>query len=108
MGRKKTAKTIFDIFDPYELERGHYTDLDQEIRAQDHPERMQLRQIPVTAVPDDSDELDREADWIYKHGFTTATLTKQADYSKDDCEEWRNKPATVEKIKKALDFMRQQ
>merc|ERR1712096_337839 len=106
--RKKTAKTIFDIFDPYELERGHYTDLDQEIRAQDHPERMQLRQIPVTAVPDDSDELDREADWIYKHGFTTPTITLQALHTVHETAKWSLETGTTEKIKKALDFMRQQ
>ena len=100
--KKKSTKTIFDIFDPHDLALGHYTDLDDEIRRTDVPERMQLRQVKVTAVAEDSDELDREADWIYKHGFTTATLTKQADYSKDDCEEWRNKPATVEKIKKVI------
>merc|ERR1712200_100318 len=100
--RKKTAKTIFDIFDPYELERGHYTDLDQEIRAQDHPERMQLRQIPVTAVPDDSDELDREADWIYKHGFTIPTITQQALHTVDQCAKWTQASQTTEKIKKAL------
>ena len=41
---------------------------------------MQLRQVPVTAVPEDSDELDREAEWIYK-----PTLTKQVNYKKEDC-----------------------
>merc|ERR1719341_2110861 len=59
-------------------------------------------------VPDDSDELDRESDWIYKKGFTEPTLTKQVNYKKEDCDEWQGKTATVEKIKKALDFMRQQ
>ena len=43
--RKKPAKTIFDIFDPFDLEQGHYTDQDQEIRNTDIPERMQLRQV---------------------------------------------------------------
>merc|ERR1712130_777413 len=106
--KRKTAKTIFDIFDPHDLAMGHYTDQDHEIRNTDIPERMQLRQVPVTAVPEDSDELDREAEWIYKHGFTKPTLTKQKNYSRDDCDEWQGKTATVEKIKKALDFMRQQ
>merc|ERR1712126_758190 len=46
--RKKTAKTIFDIFDPHDLAMGHYTDQDHEIRNTDIPERMQLRQVPVT------------------------------------------------------------
>ena len=43
--RKKPAKTIFDIFDPFDLEQGHYTDQDQEIRNTDIPERMQLRKV---------------------------------------------------------------
>jgi len=106
--RKKTAKTIFDIFDPHDLAMGHYTDQDHEIRNTDIPERMQLRQVPVTAVPEDSDELDREAEWIYKHGFTKPTLTQQVNFRKHECEDWQGKTATVEKIKKALDFMRQQ
>ena len=98
--KRKTAKTIFDIFDPHDLAMGHYTDQDHEIRNTDIPERMQVRQVPVTAVPEDSDELDREAEWIYKHGFTKPTLTKQVNYLREDCDEWQGKTATVEKIKK--------
>lgn len=98
--KKRPTKTIFDIFDPHDLAVGHYTDLDQEIRGNDVPERMQLRQIPVTAVPEESDELDRESEWIFKHGFTKPTLTEQHDYKKDDCDDWNQKTATVEKIKK--------
>ena len=98
--KKKSKKTIFDIFDPNDLALGHYTDQDHEIRITDIPERMQLRAVPVTAVPEDSDELDREAEWIYKHGFTKPTLTKQMNYMREDCDEWQGKTATVEKIKK--------
>ena len=43
--RGKKGTTIFDIFDPYELAKGHYTDTDQEIRTTDIPERMQLRTV---------------------------------------------------------------
>lgn len=106
--RRKAAKTIFDIFDPFDLEQGHYTDQDQEIRNTDIPERMQLRQVPVTAVPDDSEELDREAEWICKHGFTKQTLSKQPNFTREECENWHSQTQTTEKIKKALDFMRQQ
>merc|ERR1711872_871737 len=106
--RKKTAKTIFDIFDPHDLAMGHYTDQDHEIRNTDIPERMQLRQVPVTAVPEDSDELDREAEWIYKYGFAKQTITSQIDYTYDEVKAWQDRPSTTEKIKKALDFMRQQ
>ena len=98
--KKKSKKTIFDIFDPNDLALGHYTDQDHEIRITDIPERMQLRAVPVTAVPEDSDELDREAEWIYKYGFTQPTLTTQKDYERSDCEKWQAQTATVEKIKK--------
>ena len=57
-------------------------------------------QVPVTAVPEDSDELDREAEWIYKKGFTEPTLTQQRGFMRSDCDEWKSKTATVEKIKK--------
>merc|ERR1711872_330598 len=106
--RKKTAKTIFDIFDPHDLAMGHYTGQDHEIRNTDIPERMQLRQVPVTTVPEDSDELDREAEWIYKYGFAKQTITSQIDYTYDEVKAWQDRPSTTEKIKKALDFMRQQ
>ena len=50
-GEKKSKRpkvTIFDRFRPDELEAGHYTELDNEIRNTDIPERMQLRSTPVT------------------------------------------------------------
>ncbi|XP_040577453.1 transcription elongation factor SPT6 [Lepeophtheirus salmonis] len=106
--KRKSAKTIFEIFEPRELELRHFTDLDNEVRNTDIPERMQLRSIPVTSVPEGSDELDREAEWIFKYGFIKPTISKQDGYSRDDCQEWVRKDRTVEKIKKALDFMRQQ
>ena len=62
----------------------------------------------MTAVPEGSDELDREAEWIFKHGFTKATVSRQHGFLPDDCSEWARKPGTVEKIKKALDFIRMQ
>ncbi len=106
--KKKQTKTIFDIFEPRELELRHFTDQDNEIRNTDVPERMQLRHVPVTAVPEGSDELDREAEWIFKHGFTKPTVSKQDGYTRDECQEWARNQGTQEKIKKALDFMRQQ
>ena len=118
-GRKKRAEkkskrpkmTIFDRFRPDELEAGHYTELDNEIRNTDIPERMQLRATPVTSLPEGTadEELEREAEWIFKHGFTKATVSKQDGFTEDECGEWLRKEDTVvEKIKKALDFMRQQ
>lgn len=38
---------------------------------------MQLREVPITAVPEGSDELDDEAEWIYKQAFCKPTTSKQ-------------------------------
>jgi transcription elongation factor SPT6 len=38
---------------------------------------MQLRDFPVTAVPEGSDELDEEAEWIYKQAFCKPTISNQ-------------------------------
>jgi transcription elongation factor SPT6 len=106
--KKKQTKTIFDIFEPRELELRHFTDQDNEIRNTDVPERMLLRSVPVTAVPEESNELELEAAWIFKHGFIQPTVSKQEGYTRDDCKEWQMRTSAQEKIKKALDFMRQQ
>ncbi|EDS27802.1 transcription elongation factor spt6 [Culex quinquefasciatus] len=100
--RKKTSKkTIFDIFEPSELKRGHFTDLDNEIRKADVPERMQLRDVPITQVSESSTELDEEAEWIYKHAFCKPPISSQESYS-------RKSHSAVAKIKQALDFIRNQ
>lgn len=67
---------------------------------------MQLRDIPITAVPENSTELEDEAEWIYKQAFTKSTISNRS-------EEWTNgderKPSSaIGKIKQALDFMRNQ
>jgi transcription elongation factor SPT6 len=38
---------------------------------------MQLRDFPVTAVPEGSDELDEESEWIYKQAFCKLTISNQ-------------------------------
>jgi transcription elongation factor SPT6 len=38
---------------------------------------MQLRHFPVTAVPEGSDELDEESEWIYKQAFCRLTISNQ-------------------------------
>lgn len=100
-GKKITKKTIFDIFEPSELKRGHFTDLDNEIRKTDIPERMQLRDVPIAAIPEGSNELDDESEWIYKQAFCKAPVSNQETYS-------RKSPSAIPKIKQALDFMRNQ
>lgn len=103
--RKPTKKSIFEIYEPSELKRGHFTDLDNEIRTTDIPERMQLRDFPVTAVPEGSDELDEEAEWIYRQAFCKPTISVQDGSDRDRT---RKGPQTVGKIKRALDFIRNQ
>nr|XP_017089700.2 transcription elongation factor SPT6 [Drosophila bipectinata] len=105
--KKKVArKTIFDIYEPSELKRGHFTDLDNEIRKTDIPERMQLRQVPVTPVPEGSHELDEEADWIYRFAFCKQTVSEQE--KADNREKLRKPPTAVNKIKQTLEFIRNQ
>lgn len=79
---------------------------------------MQLREIPITSATDN--ELDEEADWIYKHAFIKASVSTQTPKSASNnaSDEWggggggneseRRPPSCIEQIKKALDFMRNQ
>ena len=105
--KKKTQrKTIFELYEPSELERGHFTDHDEQIRKTDIPERMQLRHVPITSVEEGSTELDSEAEWIYKHAFVKPAISTQD--GGEGREKTRKGPQTVEKIRKALEFMRNQ
>ncbi|VDI00276.1 transcription elongation factor SPT6 [Mytilus galloprovincialis] len=102
--RKKRSKMgIYDVYEPTELERGFFTDKDQEIRSADIPERFQLRQIPVK--PTEEGELEEEAEWIYKQAFVTTTVTQQGFMEQDN--HGRNH-STVNKIREAINFMRNQ
>ncbi|GFR73722.1 transcription elongation factor SPT6 [Elysia marginata] len=111
-GRKKASKkSIFDVFEPSELERGHFTDKDNAIRAADFPERFQLRRVPVTEAEDA--ELEEEADWIYKQAFATSCISQQTYLDMDHMGAANkfNRPtpnAMTSKIKQALGFMRNQ
>lgn len=40
--RKKKKTTIYDVYEPSELERGHFLEKDAEIRVTDIPERLVL------------------------------------------------------------------
>ncbi|XP_008554918.1 transcription elongation factor SPT6 [Microplitis demolitor] len=107
--KKKTVRSIFDIYEPSELKRLHFTDKDEEIRCKDIPERMQLRSIPVTPVSNDSFELDQEALWIYQQAFCRSTIlrkTFELDINENIDGVGKKSPETVEKIKNALDFIR--
>ena len=63
------------MYEPSELERGHFTDKDQEIRITDLPEQFLQRTYPV--VPREPAELEQEAKWIYQQAFVTRTISKQ-------------------------------
>ncbi|XP_076670314.1 transcription elongation factor SPT6 isoform X2 [Andrena cerasifolii] len=107
--KKSSRKSIFEIYEPSELIRGHFTDIDNEVRTTDIPERMQLRSIPITPTTEGSDELELEAEWIYKQAFCQPTISVQDAHLNEEAKERAKKgPQTVGKIKKALDFMRNQ
>ena len=65
------------MYEPSELERGHFTDKDQEIRITDLPEQFLQRTYPVMAR--EAAELEQEAKWIYQQAFVTRTISKQVD-----------------------------
>uniref|UniRef100_A0A4W5L4X4 Transcription elongation factor SPT6 n=1 Tax=Hucho hucho TaxID=62062 RepID=A0A4W5L4X4_9TELE len=73
--RRVGRKSIFELYEPSELESSHMTDQDNEIRSTDMPERFQLRSIPVK--PAEDDELEEEAEWIYRNAFSTPTISMQ-------------------------------
>jgi len=103
--KRSQRKTIYDVYEPSELERGHFTDYDEQVRKNDMPERMQLRHVPISAVEEGSKELDLESEWIYKHAFSKASISKQ-ERSADGRDKVAKGPMMVEKIRKALEFMR--
>ncbi|XP_034935114.1 transcription elongation factor SPT6-like [Chelonus insularis] len=106
--KNTTRKSIFDIYEPSELRRGHFTDIDNEIRNTDIPERMQLRSTPIIPVLEGSDELDDEAEWIYQQAFCRSKICSQDSFDDEVNNQSQKGPQTVAKIKKALDFMRNQ
>ena len=64
----------------------------------------------MTSLPEGTadEELEKEAEWIFRHGFTKATVSKQDGFTEDECSDWTRKEDTVvEKIKKALDKISQ-
>ncbi|XP_044580545.1 transcription elongation factor SPT6-like [Cotesia glomerata] len=106
---KQGVKSIFDVYEPIEFKRAYYTDRDQEIRCKDLPERMQERLIPVTPVSNNSDELNLEAHWIYQQAFDQLTISDQTMNISGNINDIHRKCLeTVDKIKNALEFIRNQ
>ncbi|KAL1440168.1 hypothetical protein MTO96_009978 [Rhipicephalus appendiculatus] len=118
--KRQTKKSIFEVYEPVELERGHFTDRDNEIRTTDIPERFQLRAVPVTSAPEE--EIAREAEWIYKHAFGNPTISVQSAVDegakgssaasnlagRHQPPAGRKSVTAVAKIAEALKFMRNQ
>ena len=45
----------------------------------------------------------------FRYGFAKPTISQQGEFNEEDCAEWKRKEiGTIEKIRKTLDFMRQQ
>ncbi|CAG0922503.1 unnamed protein product [Notodromas monacha] len=112
--RKVPKTTIFDLFEPADLERNHFTDLDNDLRNSDIPERMQIRNFPVTpADAQDGDrELEEESEWIYRNAFSVMPVSKQTIRPEASMKESKlvqpilGASTTSRKIKNALEFMR--
>lgn len=108
--KEKKKKNIFDVYEPSELEAGHMTEKDAEIRVTDIPERFQLRNIPVQRT-DDVYELDEEAKWVYEQMYCSPPISKQIHYGNERPGVMSHggqskQQSTVPKIKEALNFMR--
>ncbi|GIX74854.1 transcription elongation factor SPT6 [Caerostris extrusa] len=102
-----TRKSIFEVFEPSEIERSHLTDLDNDIRLADIPERFQLRGVPVTKA--DDDEIAEEAEWIFKQAFSINTISIQEGEHAGTGHQpiaGRKNPSAVGKIREALKFIR--
>ena len=74
-GKSKKKTGIYDLYEPSELERGHFLERDAEIRVTDMPERFQTRSIPVK--PSEEGELEEEAEWVFEHAFVKSPISKQ-------------------------------
>ena len=89
--RKKqqaSKKSIYELYEPSELERGFFTDADHEIRTMDSPERFLLRKTKKLAQQEDQEELKdeelaKEAEWIYENAFKAPTVSSQVRDAQD-------------------------
>lgn len=100
--RRAGRKTIYDVYEPAELERSHMTNFDLQVRTKDEPERFQLRSVPVINAEDE--ELEQESEWIFKSAFDQPTISIQ----ERGCEPIAGKRSEVIKpeIKYALSCIR--
>lgn len=110
-GRRRPArKSIYDLYEPSELEKSHLTEFDNEIKQSDLPERFLLRATPVIETSDDQ-VIDEESDWIYKHAFSQPTLSLQGTEEGNDARTplaGAKDASAILKIREALKFIRSQ
>ncbi|XP_053375824.1 transcription elongation factor SPT6-like isoform X2 [Mercenaria mercenaria] len=105
--RPKGGTKASSTYEPEALSRAFMTEQDSVIRSTDMPERFQLRQTPVKET--EEGELEEEADWIYKQAFNSPPVSTQTFLDQESGGSYgysKKGPSMVEKIKKAVDFMR--
>ncbi|XP_023245993.1 transcription elongation factor SPT6 isoform X2 [Copidosoma floridanum] len=103
--KKSTGRTIHTVYEPSDIRRGFFTEMDSDIRKIDIPERMQLRSTPVT--PATEEEIAEEAQWIYNQAFVRKNISVQDSHLTEEAKTRAKKgPQTIGKIQKALEFMR--
>uniref|UniRef100_A0A915AX80 Suppressor of Ty 6 homolog n=5 Tax=Parascaris univalens TaxID=6257 RepID=A0A915AX80_PARUN len=111
---KEKKATLLDTIEPAELEEKLLAPRDKRIQLEDKPERFQLRRVAV--IEADEHELELESKWIYQYAFDNATLSIQeeccltllARADQGDEERRRVAKEAPEKIKEALNFIRNQ
>lgn len=112
--KKSSRKSIFEVYEPAELEKSFLQEQDKKITTADLPERFQLRSTPVT--PADDGEIDEEADWIYLNAFSQPTITIQIQDAAQQIGRsiergplaGKKPPTAVPKIRETLKFIRNQ
>nr|XP_027201261.1 transcription elongation factor SPT6-like [Dermatophagoides pteronyssinus] len=77
--QRQPKKSIYELYEPAELERSHLTEADNEIRNTDAPERFLTRSIPVTSA--EPNEIREESEWIYRNLYELPTITRQDNHS---------------------------
>jgi len=107
--KKGSRKSIYQVYEPSELEKGHLTMEDSKIRMADVPERFQLRPVPVKPAVDS--ELDEEAEWIYKQAFMIPPISQQNFQDPVDTNKVHNgfeakQVTAIPRIRAALSFMK--
>ncbi|KAL7630529.1 UNVERIFIED_CONTAM: hypothetical protein RMT77_018484 [Armadillidium vulgare] len=109
--RKTSKKSIYEIFEPSDLERGFLTEQDAELQKTDIPERFQMRQVPVTPTRAEGDdrstdkELWDEAEWIYVHAFHRPFISNQEGRKETHFKSARDLK-TIQRIYNSLDLIR--